>query len=364
MPTSSASRRLALAIACLGLAGVARAQFQVTLPANLDNTLYQEATGAVSNAKGQYLFTGNTLAGSLRRALLSFDVGGAIPAGSQITSVRVVLSMNMTIAAATPVHLHRCTASWGEGTSQALGNEGQGAPATTGDATWVHRSFNTSNWTTVGGDFAATASATQQVGGNGSYTWGPAAGLTADVQGWLDNPSTNFGWIVLGDELATTTAKRFGSREHLTASERPRLIVDFTPPPATVTPTGQGCTTSSTQPLTLSAVGLPTIPNPNFAWRAAGAPPSTGVVNVLGLGLLASPFPLNANCGLWLNPTAIFFQFAGVTDATGQATYPLPLPNNPQFLGFRFDAQAVGLDLGQPGGALVSSNALSMYLGR
>ena len=37
--------------------------------------------------------------------------------------------------------------------------------------------------------------------------------MVADVQSWLDNPASNFGWLVLGDETAIATAKRFDTRE-------------------------------------------------------------------------------------------------------------------------------------------------------
>ena len=65
-----------------------------------------------------------------------------------------------------------------------------------------------------GGDFSSTVSATQAVDGNGAYVWGSTAQMVADVQGWLDSPAANFGWIVLGDEQQSTTAKRFDSRQN------------------------------------------------------------------------------------------------------------------------------------------------------
>ena len=37
--------------------------------------------------------------------------------------------------------------------------------------------------------------------------------MVADVQGWLDNPASNFGWLMLGDESTNLTAKRFDTRE-------------------------------------------------------------------------------------------------------------------------------------------------------
>jgi hypothetical protein len=53
--------------------------------------------------------------------------------------------------------------------------------------------------------------------------------MVSDVQGWLDNPSGNFGWIMIGDESGPLTAKRFDSRENGAVQNRPRLTVFHTP---------------------------------------------------------------------------------------------------------------------------------------
>ena len=49
--------------------------------------------------------------------------------------------------------------------------------------------------------------------------------MIADVQSWLDNPATNFGWLVLGDESASATAKRFDTRE---SASPPVLTIEYT----------------------------------------------------------------------------------------------------------------------------------------
>lgn len=200
---------------------------QITLESFKDNTLYQSATGTTSNGVGEYFFAGKTGGGSVRRGLVAFNVAGNVPAGATITSAALTLHMSKTIAMNQTVSLHRLLADWGEGTSNAGANEGAGAPAATGDATWLHRFYSATFWTTQGGDFAATASASATVGGVASYTWNSTLQLVADVQLWLDSPSQNFGWLVRGNESATTTAKRFDSRENITPSFRPTLTIEF-----------------------------------------------------------------------------------------------------------------------------------------
>lgn len=153
----------------LVLTSVARAD-TLTLPCAADNTLYESAAGNLSNGKGSHLFAGVTAAGALRRALLRFDAAAAIPAGATITSVELHLHMSKaTILTPQDVSLHRALQPWGEGASDAGGEEGEGDFAEPGDATWQHGFHPDTFWFADGGDFGALASATTAVGGVGPY---------------------------------------------------------------------------------------------------------------------------------------------------------------------------------------------------
>ena len=127
------------------------------------------------------------------------------------------------------VVLHKLLSSWGEGNSNALGEEGAGAASMSEDATWVHTFFDTIFWTNNGGDFSDDVTATASIGGINSYTWNSTPELVADVQSWLDSPSTNYGWILIGNENESATAKRFDSRENSAEPDRPLLKVIYTP---------------------------------------------------------------------------------------------------------------------------------------
>lgn len=213
-------------------AGPARADV-VSLTPSKDNTLYDNPDGDVSNGVGSYLFGGLTDEGSndRRRVVMAFDVSGSIPAGSTIDSVTLTLEMSRSKVNNMTFDLHRLTSDWGEGVSNADGQEGAGAPSQPNDATWIHTFYDESDtnlWTTPGGDFNPTASASTVVGKNvGAYTWGSSSQMISDVQGWLDNPSTNFGWLLKGPE-GLRSAKRFNSRENSDASTWPTLTVTFT----------------------------------------------------------------------------------------------------------------------------------------
>ena len=49
----------------------------------------------------------------------------------------------------------------------------------------------------------------------------------ADVQAWLGNPNENFGWIAIGDESFSESAKRFDSAQFEDAANRPTLTIEF-----------------------------------------------------------------------------------------------------------------------------------------
>jgi len=118
-------------------------------------------------------------------------------------------------------------ADWGEGASNAGGEEESGIQAEVGDATWAFRFYDTSAWAAPGGDFTFSQSAQSSVVAPGFYSW--ASSLMKDeVQNWLDVPDSNNGWIVVGDESGPRTLKRFDSREHPTGAYRPRLRVYYT----------------------------------------------------------------------------------------------------------------------------------------
>jgi len=202
------------------------------IPSARDNTVYED--GEYSNGKGQYIFSGMNAGNSggpySRRALLYFAVADSLPAGAIIDSVQLTLHMSKTIAPAKTHTLHTLLADWGEGNSDATGPEGTGDFAQADDATWTYRFFDTIAWAAPGGDFVAGGVASTTVVSAGFYTW-TSAGMTAGVQSWLDSPATNFGWFLLGDETVMTTAKRFDSREHPTAANRPKLTIYYTTGP-------------------------------------------------------------------------------------------------------------------------------------
>jgi hypothetical protein len=240
----------AAALAAAVLAAPAGAQVFVDLTPGQDNTLYDDdgfngacgaGGGQLSNGAGKDLFAGFLQPfDEAKRAVVRFDLG-SIPPGTVVTSATLTLNVNRSVNSGNePFALHRVTASWGEGASNADGsggpgnNGGGGAPAIAPDATWCERFFGGADWTTPGGDFVAGASATISIDGPeplglGPATWGSTAQMVADVQGWVDDPASNFGWIVIGNETTVpqgqASTKRFDSREGADPALWPRLTV-------------------------------------------------------------------------------------------------------------------------------------------
>ncbi len=206
-----------------------------------DTTLIQ--TTPDNNMGGQPFFNAGTTQNLTKnRGLFRFDLAGQIPARARIKSVTVLLAVTRQPSdgfAPSTFGLHRVLQPWGEGdkTQADPRSPGLGVAATSNEATWNHRfALTTNTWTLPGGtgeaDYAAAPSAMQVIYdmGNSPYLFGPTPQLQADVQSWLDNPQTNFGWMLVSQaESEPFTARRFGSREDV--DNAPFLEVEFTPPP-------------------------------------------------------------------------------------------------------------------------------------
>ena len=177
----------------------------VRLFADLDNTLYESPTGSLSNGVGERLFAGLTQAGVLRRALVRFDLS-SIPPAARIKGVSLHLNVSKVpfLPPTTNFQLHRVTAAWGEGTSDAPGEEGTGTSSTPGDATWLHRFFPSDFWTQPGGDFDPTVSAQTLADQNlGPISWRSKLGTSShatyskSAESAAKNASVRLAWPVV-----------------------------------------------------------------------------------------------------------------------------------------------------------------------
>lgn len=193
----------------------------VQLGASQDTTIYA-ANPEASNGSGEFL-----LAGDGTRGLVRFDVGGgSIPDGSTIIDAVLTMSLAGSHGGAAAVSVHRVDTAWGESGSNAPGDESSGAPAQQFDATWQFAAYGGALWQGPGGDFQGTSASTS-VDGIGSYEWF-GGGLIDDVQGWLDDSATNFGWLI---SLGGSGLKSFVSKDGPDAGLAPTLEITYEEPP-------------------------------------------------------------------------------------------------------------------------------------
>jgi hypothetical protein len=201
----------------------------VQLAASRDNTIYSVTTFDQSNGLGQFIVAGGAGGtAAARRGLIAFDVAAAgIPEGSTILDVVLTMNLAQTAGGSTDVALHRSLRLWGEGFSDASGNELEGATTNGLDATWMFPQYGGGAWARLGGDFAS-ASATVAASALGAYEWS-GGNLVADVQDWLDSPNSNFGWFIKSAETSGNV-KAFVSRNSANVALRPTLEITYEEP--------------------------------------------------------------------------------------------------------------------------------------
>jgi hypothetical protein len=148
-------------------------------------------------------------------ALLRWDVS-EIPTGSIIVSAAIEL--NITNSSKHNYEIYALNKAWDELS-----------------ATW-QRAMTGNNWSTAGATNSADRDSTV-LGTLGPASTGTlrinlnAAGIQA-VQDWINDPNSNFG-IILHDYTATDGID-FRSSETSTASQRPKLLINFEPAPEPV----------------------------------------------------------------------------------------------------------------------------------
>ncbi|RIK83172.1 MAG: hypothetical protein DCC68_04345 [Planctomycetota bacterium] len=125
------------------------------------------------------------------------------------------------------------------------------------EANWTQAAAG-QTWQTPGARGAADRGATilgAVSGGIGVRTFVLNAAGIAQIQQWIDNPATNFGFVISDD--SATDGIIFASSEAATAGNRPRLTLSFNPPapsdetPPTV-PTGVVATDDGASRITVS----------------------------------------------------------------------------------------------------------------
>lgn len=219
------------------LARMAAEAATVLVPCSADTTLQEVlpdsnmggtsfvAAGAIAQVPEGFLTN------PVARGLYRFDLDGKIPPGAKVTAVRLHISLVFhPPGPGSTYQLHRLRKDWGEGNKTLFGRLAE--PATAGEATWNAPKHGGPGWALPGASSAEDAvlepSSSVAMGGFGQYIFPSTSALIADVENWLVNPGSNFGWLMRSDAESTPqTARRFGSR--LSGLFAPSLEITYEP---------------------------------------------------------------------------------------------------------------------------------------
>ncbi len=193
--------------------------------AGVDSSIESDVIDYGSSLLSTIVSGGTATAPHKYRGLLKFDLS-SIPAGAKITSA--VVSLYFESEADTTdrtVGMHRALTQWYEG-------EATGVPAAGVDASvWAFRNYKGSvAWAGeagggAGSDYVAAAT-------DSKVCDSPSKALdynvTADVQAFADGTATNYGWWLINTEESTQNSrKRFTSSDGATATNRPKIVVNY-----------------------------------------------------------------------------------------------------------------------------------------
>jgi len=141
----------------------------------------------------------------LTRALLQFDVSGALSFPQVLSADLGLYLTSESSSTVTTVSAYPLTQSWGSA------------------VTWTSRD-GANNWTTQGGTYSTTNATSSNVGGSiGWYHWAP----TSLVQSWINGTTPNDGFLLTQSVSGTTNTFQFASSEYSDPTKRPSLAVTW-----------------------------------------------------------------------------------------------------------------------------------------
>lgn len=207
----------------------------VTVAPSRDTSIFEVQPD--NNFGAQNLIVGqNAQSGAAARALLEFDIAAFVPLGSTINSVvfTIGVTRQATLRSPSAYGLHEFLNEWTEGNG-ASGN--LGSPALSGETTWNNQFHGSTAWSAAGGapgvEYVGVASGIGPVINTRDidYVINSTPALVSDVQSWLDDPSSNYGWFMIATaEESEGSARRFSSTEVPGSQLSPRIVIDYTAP--------------------------------------------------------------------------------------------------------------------------------------
>lgn len=176
--------------------------------------------------------TGKIGTTDIRRSQVMFSnlVGSGVnqvPSGATINTATLTLYCDLeTVTTDYNVGVHRALTQWFEGLK-----DGVGPSAGEDGSSWNFRNvYGNVTWDggaggASGSDWVASATSTTTITETGTtFDWN----VKADVQAWVNGTATNYGWWLINvSESTTNSRKRFVTSDGATASQRPKLVIDW-----------------------------------------------------------------------------------------------------------------------------------------
>ncbi len=185
---------VSLALTLAGSAFAAQLILQPDPTAGKDSMIYQNSPSS-NWGTYQYLMV-NFGTGRTVRGLVEFTGLSGIPGGATVTSATLELWARYNNSPNDDFGVYRITASWSE---------------------------SSVNWTNQPAHYA-TAYDSKHVTGGGWYSWD----LTTLVQEWVSGTYTNYGFKLIRANEGGGSWPYFVSSDYATASNRPKLTVNYT----------------------------------------------------------------------------------------------------------------------------------------
>lgn len=183
---------------------------------DMEDTTLRSATPTQTGGNDFELGVGTAVGGNTVRSLLKFDLT-SVPSSTTILSADLNLWFSSTNSSSPiNINLHKLTSAWEE--NQASWNYAKTIPYTT--------------WKTVGGDFSnVNPSTVKDIGApptslaDAMVNWNVPLDV---IQGWVNNPATNYGFLLKGENEKTQIYKKFASSEHSVLDKyKPQLVVTY-----------------------------------------------------------------------------------------------------------------------------------------
>ena len=166
---------------CIPDSGNGGGNSTITVNLGIDAYIKEKSVNRAENYGKKTTMHHKATANDQERGLIQFDL--TPQAGNNVLNATLYMYLDKGEGAGNTIESHRLTTAWEEGVEMGVDGESNWDEAT-----------STSSWTNPGGDYIASVEGTMATDSKGYKMMTLPIAL---VQDWIDNPSTNFGLMLL-----------------------------------------------------------------------------------------------------------------------------------------------------------------------